>query len=95
MSEPILVKQLRDQAAAKSKGCEGDPFEWRKQTPEWRAADEIEMLGELAMGLNRKLVLAESRLRAIIHHWDEFGPEHGFAETVDRCRPVSTPEREG
>ncbi len=31
------------------------------------AADEIELLGRLAMGLNTKLVLAESRLTSIVH----------------------------
>jgi hypothetical protein len=28
-------------------------------------------------------------LKAVIAHWDEFGPDHGFAETMDRiARPV-------
>jgi len=25
-------------------------------------------------------------LRAVISHWDEFGPEHGFAELIDHVR---------
>ncbi len=34
-----------------------------------RASTEIEKL--------------KGALRAIIAHWDEFGPEHGFSETID------------
>jgi hypothetical protein len=44
MAETTLVKELRDQAAERSKTCNADPFEWRKTTAEWRAADEIERL---------------------------------------------------
>jgi hypothetical protein len=29
-------------------------------------------------------------LKAIINHWDEFGPEHGFAEVIDRARDALT-----
>lgn len=25
-------------------------------------------------------------LQAIIAHWDEFGPEHGFEEVIERAR---------
>lgn len=44
--EHPLVKELRDRAAQRSKteseSANQDPFEWRKTTPEWRAADELE-----------------------------------------------------
>jgi hypothetical protein len=29
-------------------------------------------------------------LKAVIAHWDEFGPEHGFGEVIDRARSVLT-----
>lgn len=28
-------------------------------------------------------------LRAIVDHWDEFGPEHGLDEVIDRARNVA------
>jgi len=28
----------------------------------------------------------QGALRAVIAHWDEFGPEHGFDETIDQAR---------
>jgi hypothetical protein len=35
----------------------------------------------------------ERALKAVISHWDEFGPEYGFAETIDRfARAALSPE---
>jgi hypothetical protein len=31
-------------------------------------------------------VSVESALRAVIAHWDEFGPEHGLDECIDQAR---------
>ena len=28
-------------------------------------------------------------LRAIVDHWDEFGPEAGLDELIDRVRPIA------
>ena len=44
----------------------------------------------------QKLIAENERLRsalkAVIGHWDEFGPEYGFAETIDRiARPALQP----
>lgn len=32
-------------------------------------------------------------LNGIISHWDEFGPEHGFDEVIDRARKVVNANR--
>ncbi len=32
---------------------------------------------------------AREALACVIDHWDEFGPEHGFDEAVDRARPYA------
>ena len=32
-----------------------------------------------------------ARLKSVIAHWDEFGPEHDFGETIDRARKDTTP----
>jgi hypothetical protein len=29
----------------------------------------------------------EAKLRALFAHWNEFGPEHGFGELIDRMQP--------
>lgn len=35
-------------------------------------------------------------LRAIRNHWNEFGPEHGFEETLERaCKPIDINKGEG
>lgn len=58
-----------------------------RQIEEARApsGDDDEFLYALVLTLNRRLTLADSRLRAVVHHWNEFGPEHGFEETVRRA----------
>ena len=38
---------------------------------------------------NDEIDRLRSALRAIVNHWDEFGPECGFAEIIDRvARPA-------
>ena len=64
-------------------------------------ADEIRVL----LGLNgeeaAKVAVSEAtpresdrRLCRIFNHWNEFGPEHGFAEVMDRAQHVATPPSE-
>lgn len=48
----------------------------------WKPARD---LNALVVDLNRRLALATSRIRAVVHHWNEFGPEHGFEEIVRRA----------
>lgn len=38
---------------------------------------------------------AEQNLKAIIAHWNEFGPEHGFGELMDKVQEKQTPSIEG
>ena len=33
--------------------------------------------------------------RAVIAHWDEFGPEHGFDESIDQARRALSAAKEG
>lgn len=43
-------------------------------------------------GALRHAAKIEAALKTIIRHWDEFGPEHGFEETVDIARRVLAAE---
>jgi hypothetical protein len=56
MERPI-VRELRDRAAQRSKteANGADPFEWRKTTPEWRAADELEKQDRLTERADKDL----------------------------------------
>jgi hypothetical protein len=70
-----------------------------------RRADEIDnrlgpIPGAIADDIAHQLRAAVTRyerleraLKAVISHWDEFGPEYGFAETIDRfARAALSPE---
>jgi hypothetical protein len=39
---------------------------------------------EVTDRVSDRLSAMEGNLRSILNHWNEFGPEHGFAETIDR-----------
>ena len=42
-------------------------------------------------GAREAMRMAADALRAIVRHWDEFGPEHGFDEVVDQARRTLEP----
>lgn len=45
----------------------------------------------LPPGAREAMRMAADALRAIVRHWDEFGPEHGFDEVVDQARRTLEP----
>lgn len=53
------------------------------------------MSDDFRIKLLRSLVdQLRSALRSIISHWDEFGPEHGFGETIDSARHLAMDDQE-
>lgn len=48
--------------------------------------DELRLVQDSHTWLMNEKRRLESALRAIVAHWDEFGPEHGFDEVMDRAR---------
>lgn len=36
-----------------------------------------------------EIEIVRGALRAVIAHWDEFGPTYGFDEVIDRARAAS------